>query len=362
MKSIKVIISLFISILFATSIFAQSYGPDKLKSVDPKYLKNKTLLIPFVEKIPEKNKDLSGWKAFNTDTKMENEWKRRVEEAMKASSFDFLKFEVKAFNKDVIKKEKDRLSAVLFFERDFYDNWYVKMAIAEPKWQEIATAPINGLMLSDIPDLTFMFNMLQYSLIQTSAAYDNNFRPLYRGHELKYKARIDAFMDDIREKTFLVEKLDKKEKGFAKKNEKMNEYLKLDWKFTGFDFLYKKEIEAKVAEGFDGIYMHNFTIYTANPKIDYQYVVFVTSPGREVLYWMLIPGQIKPANIKYVQPKIDDWVLYFMDSKKRKSYEELKAKEKARAKTPAPAPKAPRSSKSGSSKGKSEKPGQVKKR
>ena len=80
MKSIKTLFVLFISILFMSNLFAQSYGPEKLKTIDEKLLKNKTLLIPFVEKIPSKCKDMTSWRAFNTDTKMENEWKRRIDE------------------------------------------------------------------------------------------------------------------------------------------------------------------------------------------------------------------------------------------------------------------------------------------
>ena len=317
-----------------SNLFAQSYGPEKLKTIDEKLLKNKTLLIPFVEKIPSKCKDMTSWRAFNTDTKMENEWKRRIDEAISKSSFDFFEYEVKAFNKDKIKKEKDRKSVVLFFDKDFYDILYVYIGIADLKWQIIATAPVNGLMLSEVPDLTLMFNMLQFSLVHTSSAYSDAFKPLYRGHEFKYKLAIDAFTDDIRSKSFLVTKLDKKAKGYAKKNEKMNEYLKLDWRFTSFDFLYEKELQAKINSGFDGIYMKSFTIHTANPKSDYQYIVFLTSPNNNVLYWFLSMNDIKPANLKYIQPKIDDWVLYFMDQKKKRKYEDMKAKDKAKAAPP----------------------------
>lgn len=336
MKSIKTLISLFILILFIPNLFAQTYGPEKMKAVDSKLLKNRTLLVPFVEKIPLKCKDMSGWRAFNTDTKTENEWKRRVDEALSNSSFDFFKYEVKDFNKDKIKKNKDKNYAVLYFDKDFYQNIYVHIALAEPKWHVIATAPVNDLMLSDIPDLTLMFNMLQFSLVQTSGAYQESFKPLYRGHEFKYKTAIDEFTTDIRAKSFLVTKYDKKEKGYAKKNEKMNEYLKLDWKLTGFNFIYENEIKDRVNAGFDGLYMKPFTIYTANPKADYYYIVFLTSPGNQVVYWFLALDDIKPANLRYLQPKIDDWFLSFMDQKKRRSYEELKAKEKAIASPPLP--------------------------
>ncbi|MFC2113872.1 hypothetical protein ACFLRI_00830 [Bacteroidota bacterium] len=336
MKSAKTLNLLLAGIMVFSGLAAQNYGPEKVKTFDSRILKSKSLLVPIVDKVPDKCKDMSTWRSFNTATKVENEWKRRVDEAMANSSFDFLSYEVKNFNPEQLKKEKDRTTVALYFDKDFYQNLYVYIAVAEPKWQVIATAPVNGLMLSEIKDLTFMFNMLQYSMITACEFYGDNFKPLYRGHEFKYMKAIDQFTDDIRSKLFLVPKLDKKQKGYGKKNEKMNEYLKLDWKLTSFDLIYQADINTKINSGFDGMYMQDIPIYTANPKVDYHFVIWVTAPDKNVLFWQLQQTDLKPAYLKFAQSVIDEWIVMFMEPKKQRSYSELKVRESAAVSTPQP--------------------------
>ena len=337
MTILKKISATFLMMMFISGLFAQEFGPKKVKSFDIGMLKGKVLYVPFVDKVPVKVKDMSAFHQFRNQWDIEDEWKRRVDEAMSQSTFDYLPYEVKKFGVEVLKKDKDKVAAVLYFELDFYQNLYAHIAVCEPKWEIIASCPVNDLTLTNIDDLKFMFNMLQYSMVVASAHYGDAARPLYRGHENKYQQTIRSFGVQLRSKVFIVPRYDKEERNFNKKNEQLNEFLKLNWKITAFEFITKIDHDKRVKEGFNGIYMHDFTIYTSNPKRDYYYYVFLTN-DQNVLYWYLSRTPINAAGIRYSHARIEEWVVAYMDAVRRKEYDE----EKRRIQAPAPAKGTPK--------------------
>lgn len=327
MKIIRSAAAFLVLIVFVFSAFGQTdFAPKKIKPFDPKDLKNKVLLIPYIEKIPEANKDMSTFKGFNTATKLEEEWKRRVEEAYKLSTFDLLEMKVDKFNPDELKKNNDKSSVSLYFEKDFYGNIYVFLAVADPKWEIIATAPVNGMVISEIEGFKLMLNMLHYSLITACSYYGDNAKPMYRGHENKYQKVLEGMSDNLKSLNFTVVKYEKEVKGFAKKNEKNAEFLKIKWKFSGYELITQKDLDQRLVTGYNGFYLKSIPIYTANPKIDYQYVVFLTGDNQDVLYTYLSPTDLKPANLAYIQPRLEEWFVVHMTAKQRKTYEEQKAR------------------------------------
>lgn len=325
MKHIKAIALLKIMILLPAFLFAQEFGPKKVKAFDQKLVKGRTLLILPYDKIPVKNADLNVFKAFKTDIQKEREWKRMVDTAIKASCFDYFEYQVKDFFLDDMKKTKDKNVVLLYYTRDFYDNFYAEIAIVEPKYEILACVPINGLWLTDFNDLKLMFNMLQYSLVVNSGYYGNDAKPLYRGHKNKYEADLRQFCEKLRSKVFLFEKYDKDVKGFAKKNEKMNTFLKMNWKLTTYEMASRKDIEQRVKTGFDGFYMKSIYIYTANPKITYNYNLFLNGRSGNVLFIHQTNGLIPPAAFKYVQTHMEEWLVANMDPKQQKEFQESKA-------------------------------------
>jgi len=323
MRIHKLIAVLLLMVLYALNLHAQEFGPPKVKSFDIKLLKGKVLYVPVIDKVPVKVKDMNSFNQFRNQYQIDDEWKRRVDEAMAQSSFDFLPYEVKKFGALDLKKDKDKIAVVMYFEKDFYDNLYAYIALCDPKWEIIANCPVNDLTLTNIKDLTFMFNMLQYSLVVSSAYYGDAAKSLYRGHENKYAQSIRSFGEDLSKKVFIFPKYDKKERNFEKKNEQMNEFLKLYWKLTPFEFISQVDHDKRVNEGFNGIYLHCFVIYTSNPKSDYYYYVFLTDK-QDVLYWYLSKTKINAAGLNYAHARVEEWIVAYMDAKRRKEYDELK--------------------------------------
>jgi len=344
MKFLKTFVLLIVVSLFTTVINAQQFGPKIIKSFESKDVKGRSLLVLPIEKIPVKNKDMSVFKEFKTDSKVEKEWKRRVESAIASSTFDYFEAQVKDFHLEDMKKNKEKSVALLYFDKDHYDNYYAEIAIVEPKYQILACVPVNGLTLTDSNDLKLMFNMLQYQLIINSAYYGNNAKSLYRGHENRYQQDIREFSEKVRSKTFLFAKYDKEVKNFAKKNEKLNTFMKINWKLTLYEMVTQKDLEQRIQAKFNGIYLKSIYIYTDNPKITYNYNLFMNGNSGNVLFIHQTNGLISPASFKYVEKNLEEWLMANMDSKQLKEYTESKAKvmapvpQKSPSK-PAPAPK-----------------------
>jgi len=312
--------------LLSVGLQAQHFGPKVIKSFESKDFKGRSLLVLPIDKFPVKNKDMSVFKEFKTDAKVEREWKRRVEAAIAASTFDFFEVQVKDFYLEDMKKTKDKAVALLYFDKDHYDNYYAEIAVVEPKYQILACVPINGLTLTDSSNLVLMFNLLQYQLVINSAYFGNNAKPLYRGHENKYQSDIREFSDRVRSKSFLFAKYDKEIKNFAKRNEKMNTFMKMNWKLTLYEMVTQKDLEQRIQTKFNGMYMKPIYIYTDNPKITYNYNVFLNGNTGSVLFVHQTNGLISPASFKYVEKTMEEWLMANMDSKQLKEYTESKAK------------------------------------
>lgn len=324
--SINKAFTLFILLMFCSvAVLPQQFGPKIVKNFDQKLVKGRTMLILPAEKIPVKNADMTVFKAFKTDIQKEREWKRMVDSAIKASCFDYFEFQVKDFFLDDMKKSKDKNVVLLYYTKDYYDNYYAEIATVEPKYEILACVPINGLWLTSFDDLKLMFNMLQYQLAVNSGYYGNEAKPLYRGHKNKYEADLRQFSEKLRNKVFLFAKYEKDVKGFAKKNDKMNTYLKMNWKLTAYEMASQKDIEQRVKAGFDGFYMKPIYIYTSNPKITYNYNLFLNGRSGNVLFIHQTNGLIPPAAFKYVQERMEEWLVANMDPKQQKEFQDSKS-------------------------------------
>jgi hypothetical protein len=337
--------SLLVLVFITVMAIGQNYGPEKVKNFDIKDLKKKKLYIPVIDKFPNPLIDMSKMEGFDTDRKIDEEFARRVDEAIRLSSFDLIEeYEVLKFGKDRIKKEKTKDAIVMYFEKDFYSNFYVYLAVAEPKWEVIATAPVNDLSLVTIDDLKLMFNMITYSMMLAAEYYGDDAKPLYRNHDFRYKENIDKFTDNLKGKTFYVPEFDKKVRKYKKKNDKLSDYLKEEWKLSSYQLASEAEIAEKV-KSTEGIYFKKIPIKTANTQLTYDYYLVLTTTNNDVLYAFMGFSELSKGNLKFMQTHLEEWFFYFMDNKKRNEFQRQKEKENQ----PPPAKKETPSNKKGAS-------------
>jgi hypothetical protein len=313
---------LFFGIINPT--FSQDYGPIKLKKQDIKTLKSKVLTIPVYDPKMGFCKlfiDPTTFKACKTDKKVQDEYKRRWDTAIKASTYDLTSFEFKYMDLEKLKNEKDKTILAMMFDHDFYDNWYVYLAVFEPKYEIVAVAPINGIDLANIEDLKTMMNMLAYSMINTYSFYGDDAKALYRGHENKYRNFVNAFSDTLKSKVFLIPQFDKERKKFKKYNEKLSEYVKQNWKLTKFEILPPVEYKKRVAEGRpNDYYIKSYNINTDNSIITYHYFAVMSTSNNDMIHGYMGLQYINPNNIKYFQIYMERWMFKFMEKKKRDKY------------------------------------------
>lgn len=304
--------------------FSQDYGPIKIKKQDIKNLKGKVLTIPIYDEKMGFCKifiDPTTFKECKTDKKVQDEYNRRWDSAIKASTYDLTSHEFKYFDLEKLKRDKDKTTLALFFDHDFYDNWYAYLAIFEPKYQVVAVAPINGIDLANIEDIKTMMNMLAYSLINTYSFYGDEAKSLYRGHENKYRNFLNAFSDTLNTKVFLIPQFDKERKKFKKFNEKIGEYVKQNWKLTKFELLPPVEFKKRVAEGRpNDYYIKSCNINTDNSIITYHYFAIMSTSNNDMIHGFMGLQYLNTSNIKYFQINIERWLFKFMDKKKRDKY------------------------------------------
>jgi len=324
MKLIRYFIWVLLIIGYTNHSFSQEFGPVKIKNQDIKLLKGKVLLIPEYDEKMGFCKvfiDPATFKAFKNEKKVQDEYKRRWDSAIKASTFDFCSYEIKWFDRVKIEKDKDKSCICMYFDHDFYNNWYVYLAVYEPKFTIIATAPINGIDLANIDELKTMMNMLSYSLVNTFSYYGDDAKALFRGHEYKYRNVIEHFSDSLRNKVFLIPLFDKERKNFKKYNEKMSEFIKLNWKISKFEILPLVEYKKRVAEGRpNDYYIKTYNVNTDNSIMTYQYFAVMTTSNNDVVHGYMGLQYVNATNLKYFQINIERWMYNYMDKKKREKY------------------------------------------
>jgi len=322
--------------------FSQDYGPIKLKKQDIKYLKGKILTIPIYDAKMGFCKlfiDPSVFKDCKTDKKVQDEYNRRWDSAIKASTWDLTDHEFKYFDREKLEKDKDKTTMAMFFDHDFYNNWYAYLAIYEPVYAVVAVAPINGIDLANIQELKTLMNMLTYSLINTFSYYGDEAKGLYRGHEYVYRNFLNAFSDTIKSKVFLIPQFDKERKNFKKYNEKLSEYVKLNWKISKFEILPPAEYKKRVAEGRpNDYYLKDCKINTDNSIISYHYYAVMRTANDYMIHGFMADQYLTTGNIKYCEVYMERWFYKFMEKKKRDRYVWVTKPPKEVAKQAAPAP------------------------
>ena len=278
MKNIIRILSIFLMFVAAGEVSAQTYMPKLPNEFDIKTLKGKYIYLPVVDKVSLQLKDEAAFYGLTTDKQIDNLWEKIWTEGIANSVYDLSDYRITKYNKDKTIKEKDKAAILLYFEKDFNQNWFAYLAVTEPKFSIIASAVVNDLKMTNSRDITLMFNMLTYSLVKAANYHGDNVKPLYRKHEYKYRVAMDEFSDNLKNKVLLVPEVDKKEsKKYKKFNTKTKEWLKEEWKLTGYKFInYRKELKAELeSENFTGYYFRIFKMKTANPKILYNYYVLL---------------------------------------------------------------------------------------
>jgi hypothetical protein len=326
----------FVLILLVKSVTAQEYGPKPVKPFDVKIIKGKTLFIPeYDEKVGFVKTFIprEAFKEFKSEKEIAYEFKKRWDSAIKISTFDFAPHEIKWFDRKKLERDRDKTVMCLYYESDFYNNWYAYLQVMDPKPTDVACALVNDLDFSNINDVKLMFNMLVYSMIKGCSYYGDDAKGLYKEHQYKYKKVMESFSDSIRYRVLLVPKFDKERKDFKKYNEKLNEYLKLNWKISNFDFLTQLEIDRRVAaKRSSDYYIKSIPIHTANEKMTYNYFIILTAANNDIIHTYTGAMYLLPGNLKYFQIDIENWLYYFMERKKRDKYQFVsKIKEKAAA-------------------------------
>ena len=302
-----------IIMIFSLSLFSQQFGPKATKSFDSKILKNKTLLIPEYEQTAALIKEGS-FSNFETDKKVDAEYQRRWDEAIKTSCWDLTDYRITRVMRDKLKKEKDKTALILYFDKDFYNNIYVNLVVTEPSYRIIATVPVNGFDFSNIEDLRLMMNMLTFQVVKGGKFNDPGFKEMYKGHQFNYRKNIRKFSSELKKKVFLVPMYGKEKQNFAKINEKLNNYLKADWKVTDFDFVSTDELDnRKQAENFSGYYLKSIIIYTSNSMMPYNYYVLI-SADNTVLYCQMGEKELSSSTLNLIQLYLQKWVESFSGS------------------------------------------------
>ena len=324
MKLIRYFIWVLLLIGFANHSFSQEFGPMKIKNQDIKIIKGKVLLIPEYDEKMGFCKvfiDPTAFKAFKNEKKIQDEYKRRWDSALKASTFDFCSYEIKYFDRVKLEKDKDKNYILLYFDHDWYNNWYAYLAVTEPKYTVIATAPVTGIDLSNIQDIKTMMNMLTYSLVNTFSYYGDEAKGLFRGHEYKYKNFIQTFSDTLKNKTFLIPLYDKERKNFKKHNEKIGEFIKLNWKISKFEMLPPAEYRKRVAEGRpNDYYIKSCSINTDNSIMTYQYFAIMTTRENYMIHGFMGLQYYNVTNLKYFQINIEKWLFNYKSKTDRDRY------------------------------------------
>jgi hypothetical protein len=324
MKLIRYFICALLLIGFTKHSFSQEYGPVKIKNQDIKIMKGKVLLIPEYDEKMVFCKvfiDPVTFKAFKNEKKVQDEYKRRWDSAIGASTFDFCSYEIKYFDRVKLEKEKDKNYILMYFDHDWYNNWYVYLAVTEPKYTVIATAPINGIDLANVQDIKTMMNMLTYSFINTFTYYGDDAKALFRGHEYKYRNFINEFSDTLKNKVFLIPLYDKERKNFKKHNEKAGEFIKLNWKISKFEMLPPLEYKKRVAEGRpNDYYIKSFNVNTDNSIMTYQYFAIMATKNNYMVHGFMGLQYYNVTNLKYFQINIEKWLFNFKDKKDREKY------------------------------------------
>lgn len=325
MKFFKCFILAIMFIGVISTSYSQEYGPIRIKNQDIKDLKGKTLFIPPYEPKSGFCKtfiDPSAFKDFKNEKKIQDEYQRRWDSAIKASTYDLTSYEFKYIDREKYTKEKDKVTISLFFDHDFYDNWYAYLAVFEPKYQIIAVAPINGIDLANIQELKTMMNVLTYSMFNTYSFYGDDAKALYRGHQNEYREFVNSFSDTLKTKVFLIPIFDKERKKFQKHNHKLGEFIKQNWKLSKFEFLPPAEYKKRVAEGRpNDYYIKSFNINTDNSIITYHYFAIMTTTNNEMIHGFMGLQYLNSNNLKYFQINTERWLYKFMDKRKKDKYE-----------------------------------------
>ncbi len=292
--------------LITSTTWAQFVGP---KNFDYSILENKTLYIPkftenstYAKKLVKKGKfdKLADLKArveyYN------NMWK----EAMAQSSYDATPYEIKGFNRRELLKAKDEKAILLHYQVDDYGNWQAQLWVCGPKRKMIANAIITGLNLADGKDVRLMMNMLNYSLQTASEIQEEGDKVSLHARRSKYKENLIEFMDNIKDKTFLVPKEvnEKKPKKAEQHNADLAEALKL-WKLSPYKLTTLEDVNEKRLNGDpDSYYWKNFNLYTNNPLITYRVNFVFTTEKDEVVFWFLGNKRLKPRTLEEMQTKL----------------------------------------------------------
>lgn len=328
MKFVKGILTIVISILLTSGLYAQKYGPNDVKSFDTKFIRKKILYVPIVDNVNSALKDKTVFRGLKTDKQIDKKWKEIWDEGIKNSTFDMLEgYEIKQFRRKLLEKSKDKTVVVMYFERDFYNNWHANLEVCEPKKELVASTIVNGLKLTSSEDVTLMMNMLSFSMINASNYYGDKVRPLYRNHENKYKESINDFSKNLKSKVFIIPEVDRKEhKKYKKYNDKIEEFLKEEWKFSSFKFLDPDDIPKNLKnKDKNKYYLKSLAVYTGNSKIIYNYYLVVRASDNAVITdYMARDNILKYRDYKYLQDKIEDWTMYFMSARDRREYEQAK--------------------------------------
>ncbi len=305
MKTLGRVIVTLTTLLITTASYAQITSPKKF---DYSILENKTLYIPTYEassKFISKMKKRGKYKQITEVKRKAEHYNEIWKEAMAESSYDATNYEIKAFNRKRLIKDKDENAVLLNFYVDEFGNKFASLYVTHPKSTLIANTLITGLDLSKKNDIRLIINMLNESLNAASELYEEGKKVNTKGIRSKYKERLVNFYDEIDDKILLVPRVRHKNPKKAKaRNADLREALK-SWNLSQYEFTTTANLEAKRVEGDpDSYYWKSFPIYTSNPLITYHYNLILSTASDEVLVTFLGKKRLKPATLDKIQNKI----------------------------------------------------------
>lgn len=318
----KIILTCVITSLFINQSSSQTMGG--LKKFDYSILENKVLLIPkysakstYAERLSKKGK-YEKLKTLNEKVKYYNSiWT----EAMAQSSWDVCPYEIKAFDKRKLFKEKNNKAIILQFvaitsqgsgagmpgggisvSRSF-TNYFAQLWVTGPKKMMIASALINGIDIEDVSGLRLVMNLLNHSLNETAEVSDEGSKVNRKALKNKYKQNFLEYYERIPDMVFLVPKVvnEKKPSKASKKNAELKAALKV-WKLSKYELTTQEEIEKRRLNGDPDSYYWLRVPYYSN--ITYNFNYLLTTEKDEVISVFIGKGKLKGKTIINLQEKI----------------------------------------------------------
>jgi len=317
------------------SVFSQV----KIKPLDPEMMKGKVL---YIHDFNPDDPKIQRWMKKEKTNKVKSAqiYAEMWKDVMQQSSWDATPYELKKFkNSDLTSIRDPKALILVFITESLYCgggvhnyNTYAKVLMTGPRQRCIASALINGLRTYKEDDLCLIVNMLSNSLNEAMEAYSEEKGSERKKIKLGYQEDVVDFMDDIKDKTFLVLRIAMREDVFQRivnsgkykkstikrwkqerkksleRDKDVEDILKEAWTLCNFRMVYKDELNEIRSKNDDNFFFWlNIKKSNCSPvKIGTNHNHLFSCDGDKVLFAFNGKGKMKPSTVKNVQKNMID--------------------------------------------------------